>query len=121
VARFSLAVNRFARGEELADFFDCVTFNQNAEYALNKLKKGMLVLVEGSLRTRTYQTKTGEKRKAYEVFSTLVRSLAPVRSDSDGDSSNSSDDDQAAQTVNRQVPDDSSYFEEDAGLDDPFA
>jgi len=121
VARFSLAVNRFARGEELADFFDCVTFNQNAEYALNKLKKGMPVLVEGSLRTRTYQTKTGEKRRAYEVFSTLVRSLAPVRSDSDGGSSNSSDDDQVAQTFNRQVPDDSSYFEEDAGLVDTFA
>jgi single-strand DNA-binding protein len=121
VARFSLAVNRFARGEELADFFDCVTFKQNAEYALNKLKKGMPVLVEGSLRTRTYQTKTGEKRKAYEVFSTLVRSLAPVRPDSDGDSSNSSDYDQVVQTFNRQVPDDSSYFEEDAGLVDPFA
>lgn len=121
VARFSLAVNRFARGEELADFFDCVTFKQNAEYALNRLKKGMPVLVEGSLQTRTYQTKTGEKRKVYEVIVTLVRSLASVRSDADGESSNSSDDDQVAQTVKSYVPDDSSYFEEDVGLDDPFA
>jgi len=121
-ARFSLAVNRFARGEELADFFDCVTFNQNAEYVLNKLKKGMLVLVEGSLRTRTYQTKSGEKRKAYEVFSTLVRSLAPVRSESDVESSNSSsDDDQVVQTAKSYVPEDGGYFEEDAGLEDPFA
>jgi len=121
VARFSLAVNRFARGEELADFFDCVTFKQNAEYALNRLKKGMPVLVEGSLQTRTYQTKTGEKRKVYEVIVTLVRSLASVRSDSDGDSFNSSDDDQVSQTVKSYVPDDSSYFEEDVGLEDPFA
>ena len=121
VARFSLAVNRFARGEELADFFDCVTFKQNAEYALNRLKKGMPVLVEGSLQTRTYQTKTGEKRKVYEVIVTLVRSLASVRSDADGESSNSSDDDQVAQTVKSYVPDDNSYFEEDVGLDDPFA
>ena len=121
VARFSLAVNRFVRGEELADFFDCVTFKQNAEYALNRLKKGMPVLVEGSLQTRTYQTKTGEKRKAYEVIATLVRSLASVRSDADGESSNSSDDDQVAQTVKSYVPDDGSYFEEDVGLDDPFA
>jgi single-strand DNA-binding protein len=118
VARFSLAVNRFARGEELADFFDCVTFNQSAEYALNRLKKGMPVLVEGSLRTRTYQTKTGEKRKAYEVFATLVRSLAPVRSDSDEDTSNG---EQVDQTVKPHASDDSSYFEEDAVLEDPFA
>ena len=125
VARFSLAVNRFKRKgeefEELADFFDCVTFKQNAEYALNRLKKGMPILVEGSLQTRTYQTKTGEKRKVYEVIATAVRSLASVRSDSDGDSSNSSDDDQVAQTVKSYVPDDGSYFEEDVGLDDPFA
>ena len=121
VARFSLAVNRFARGEELADFFDCVTFKQNAEYALNRLKKGMPVLVEGSLQTRTYQTKTGEKRKVYEVIVTLVRSLASVRSDSDGESSNSSDDDQVARTVKSYVPDGGSYFEEDVGLEDPFA
>ena len=121
VARFSLAVNRFARGEELADFFECVTFRQNAEYVLNKLKKGMPVLVEGSLQTRTYQTKTGEKRKVYEVIATLVRSLASVRSDSDGESSNSFDDDQVVQTVKSYVSDDSSYFEEDVGLDDPFA
>ena len=121
VARFSLAVNRFARGEELADFFDCVTFKQNAEYALSRLKKGMPVLVEGSLQTRTYQTKTGEKRKVYEVIVTLVRSLASVRSDADGESSNSSDDDQVAQTVKPYVSDDGSYFEEDVGLDDPFA
>ena len=125
VARFSLAVNRFKRKgeefEELADFFDCVTFKQNAEYALNRLKKGMPVLVEGSLQTRTYQTKNGETRKAYEVVATLVRSLASVRSDSDGESSNSSDGDQVAQTVKSYVPDDSNYFEEDVGLDDPFA
>jgi single-strand DNA-binding protein len=118
VARFSLAVNRFARGEELADFFDCVTFNQSAEYVLNKLKKGMPVLVEGSLRTRTYQTKTGEKRKAYEVFATLVRSLAPVRSDSDEEFSN---DDQVNQTVKFPTSDYSSHFEEDDVLADPFA
>ena len=125
VARFSLAVNRFKRKgeefEELADFFDCVTFKQNAEYALNRLKKGMPVLVEGSLQTRTYQTKNGETRKAYEVVATLVRSLASVRSDSDGESSNSSVGDQVAQNVKSYVPDDSSYFEEDVGLDDPFA
>jgi single-strand DNA-binding protein len=125
VARFSLAVNRFKRQgeefEELADFFDCVTFNKNAEYVLNRLRKGLPVLVEGSLQTRTYQTKNGETRKAYEVVATLVRSLASVRSDSDGESSNSSDGDQVAQNVKSYVPDDSSYFEEDVGLDDPFA
>jgi single-stranded DNA-binding protein len=78
----------------------------------------MPVLVEGSLRTRTYQTKTGEKRKAYEVFATLVRLLAPVRSDSDEDTSNG---EQVDKTVKPRASDDSSYFEEDAGLEDPFA
>jgi len=125
VARFSLAVNRVKKKgeefEELADFFDCVTFNKNAEYALNRLKKGMPVLVEGSLQTRTYQTKAGEKRKAYEVVVTLVRALASGRSDAGGDFSDSSDDDQIVQTVKSNVSEDSGYFEEDAGLEDPFA
>jgi single-strand DNA-binding protein len=121
VARFSLAVNRFSGGEEHTDFFDCVSFRQNAEYALSKLKKGMPVLVEGSLQTRTYQTKSGERRKAYEVVANLVRSLASVRSSSDNGSSGASTEEQSMQEVEYKVPSGDFYFEEDIGLEDPFA
>ncbi len=121
VARFSLAVNRFSRGEEHVDFFDCVAFNRNAEYALSKLKKGMPVLVEGSLQTRTYQSKSGENRKAYEVVATLVRSLVSVPSNGAAESHSSSEGEQVAQAVRSDANYGGVYFEEEVDLEDPFA
>lgn len=111
--KFSLAVNRFAKGESVADFFDCVCFGRNAEYALNYLKKGAPVLVEGSLQTRTYQTKQGEKRKAYEVVVTVLRSVSSsLASEKPDESPKDSDDfEQSSKPV---------LFEEDLGLNDPF-
>jgi len=112
--KFSLAVNRVSKGESVADFFDCVCFGRNAEFALNYLKKGALVLVEGPLQTRTYQTKQGEKRKVYEVVTTILRSVSSsAASEKRDDSLDDADDfEQSSKPV---------LFEEDLGLDDPFA
>jgi single-strand DNA-binding protein len=121
VARFSLAVNRISGGESVADFFDCVAFRQNAEYALSRLKKGTPVIVEGSLRTRTYQTRAGERRKAYEVVTTLVRSLAPVGSSSVESSASPSDAGSDEQALRSSAFHHSVPFEEDFDLEDPFA
>jgi single-stranded DNA-binding protein len=79
----------------------------------------MPVLVEGSLQTRTYQTRAGEKRKAYEVVTTLVRSLAPVGSAESH--SDSSDTDSGGQAVRSGASHHDVPFEEDFDLEDPFA
>lgn len=49
-------------------FLTVVVWRKLAEIAGEKLTKGMLVSVHGSLRTRAYETKEGEKRTALEII-----------------------------------------------------
>lgn len=67
---FSIACERnFARAghERETDFFDIVAWRGTAEFACNYFRKGQLVGVNGTLQTRTYEDKNGNKRKVYEV------------------------------------------------------
>ena len=67
---FRIAVDRnFARqGEERkADFIDIVAWRQSAEFVCRYFHKGSLIAVNGSLQTRNYEDKYGNKRTAYEV------------------------------------------------------
>lgn len=76
LVRFSIAVDRRRGGDEqITDFFDVVAFSQLAETVANYMTKGRLVLVEGSLQTRTYTDREGVQRKAYEVRADTVRFL----------------------------------------------
>lgn len=76
LVRFTLAVDRRRGGDEqITDFFDVVAFSQLAETVANYMTKGRLVLVEGSLQTRTYTDREGNQRKAYEVRAETVRFL----------------------------------------------
>lgn len=76
VTSFSIAVNRrFARaGEERqTDFIDIVAWRNNAEFVCKYFKKGSLIAIEGSIQTRSYQDKDGNKRKAFEVIANNVQ------------------------------------------------
>ena len=67
---FRIAVDRnFVRqGEERkADFIDIVAWRQSAEFVCRYFRKGNLIAVNGSLQTRNYEDKNGNKRTAYEV------------------------------------------------------
>lgn len=70
VTRYSLAVRRrFKRdGEPDTDFFNCVAFGKQAEFAEKYLKKGMKICISGSLRTSNWEDKqTGQKRWSTDV------------------------------------------------------
>ena len=70
VTSFTIAVNRkFARpGEERqTDFIDIVAWRNTAEFVCKYFKKGQLIAIEGSIQTRSYQDKDGNKRKAFEI------------------------------------------------------
>ncbi len=70
VTSFTVAVNRkFARpGEERqTDFIDIVAWRNTAEFICKYFKKGQLIAIEGSIQTRSYQDKDGNKRKAFEI------------------------------------------------------
>lgn len=70
VARYSLAVDRrFKRdGEPDADFFNCVAFGKQGEFAEKYLKKGMLICICGRLQNRSYDDQNGQKRWITEVI-----------------------------------------------------
>ena len=71
VASFRLAVERnyAPQGQERqADFIPCVAWRQTAEFISKYFAKGRMIAVEGSLQSRNYEDKNGQKRTAYEVI-----------------------------------------------------
>lgn len=68
--RFSVAVERRynKQGEERqTNFVDCVAWRQTAEFVSKYFNKGSMIAVIGSIQTRNYEDKNGNKRKAVEV------------------------------------------------------
>ena len=70
VTSFRIAVDRgFVRqGEERqADFIDIVAWERSAEFVTRYFHKGSMIAVQGSIQTRSYEDKQGNKRTAFEV------------------------------------------------------
>ncbi len=86
VTSFTLAVDRsYSRSgsERQADFIDIVCWRNTAEFASKYFHKGQLVAVEGSIQTRSYTDRDGNKRRAFEVVANNVH-FAESRRDSYG-------------------------------------
>ena len=60
-----------------------VAWGRQAEYCAQQLKKGHTVFVEGSVRPRKYEAKTGETRTSFEVHADIVSNLGRRRFESD--------------------------------------
>lgn len=71
VATFSLAVNR-NYNRDITDFINIVAWRQTADFVSRYFTKGQLVVVEGSIQTRSYEDKQGNKRVAFEVLAEQV-------------------------------------------------
>ncbi len=50
-----------------AMFITCSVWRQYAEHVAESLSKGMRVIVQGRLKSRSYETQSGEKRTVFEV------------------------------------------------------
>ena len=75
VTSFRVAVERnYAdkEGNRQADFFDVVAWRGTAEFVSRYFGKGALVMVEGQLQSRTYQTKDGSNRYTVEIVASSV-------------------------------------------------
>ena len=71
VTSFTLAVERsYARqGEQRqTDFINCVAWRNTAEFISKYFQKGSMIAVTGSIQTRNYEDKNGNKRTAVEVL-----------------------------------------------------
>ena len=81
VLNFRIAVSRRYKdptsGEwkEEASFFSVTQFGPGAERMGEVMKKGSAVLVEGRLRSRSYETQAGEKRTVVEINAQRVQCL----------------------------------------------
>lgn len=71
VTSFSVAVNR--QGGDGVDWVNVVCWGKLAEAVANYCAKGQMVLVEGSLQSRSYEGKDGIKRRVVEVVASAVR------------------------------------------------
>lgn len=69
VCSFSVAIDRrfTTGGERQTDFINCVAWRQTAEFVSKYFNKGKLIGVDGSIQTRNYEDKQGNKRVAVEV------------------------------------------------------
>lgn len=66
VTTFTLAVNRDHNKEE-TDFVSCVAWRQTAEFISKYFQKGQLMIVKGSLQSRKWTDKEGNKRVNWDV------------------------------------------------------
>lgn len=82
VTSFTLACDRSyvkAGAERQVDFIDIVAWRNTAEFVSRYFRKGQLVAVQGSIQTRTYTDKEGNKRKAFEIVADNVHFAEPKR------------------------------------------
>jgi single-strand DNA-binding protein len=85
IASLWVAVN--GRKEDDTSWLGVTAFGKTAEFAGNYLTKGRRIAVKGRLKSRTWETAAGEKRRDVEV---IADSLYPL--DSKGESAAPADD-----------------------------
>ena len=78
---FRIAVDRsYSKdGERKADFIDIVTWRQTAEFVCKYFHKGSMIAVNGSIQTRNYEDKNGNKCTAFEVVAEGVHFASTAR------------------------------------------
>jgi single-strand DNA-binding protein len=85
IANFSMATKEIwkdAKGErqEQTEWHNIVVRRTSSlTFTEQYLKKGMLVYVEGKLRSRSYKSKTGDERTVLEVFAEDVQLLSNTK------------------------------------------
>lgn len=75
VCSFCVAVDRdyVKQGEtRQADFINVVAWRQTAEFVCKYFHKGSMIAIQGSIQTRNYQDKNGNKRSTTEIMADKV-------------------------------------------------
>lgn len=69
VASFTVAVDRDYQqnGNRQADFINCVAWRGTAEFVSKFFHKGSMAIVTGSLQSRQWEDRNGQKRTEWEI------------------------------------------------------
>jgi single-strand DNA-binding protein len=125
VAELRVAVNDRSRGpdgewQEETQWFRVELWEQAAERAAERLRKGHKVFAEGALRAREWEGKDGQKRTSLEIRFARVQSLER-RDPSDGGGGSYSDADSTPVARPRGAPQGGGSSEASIDVDDiPF-
>ena len=87
VTSFTLAVDRsYAKAgtERQTDWIDVVAWRSTAEFICKYFTKGQMMAVTGSIQTRSYEDRSGNKRKAVEIQANDVSFVGPKRDNPSG-------------------------------------
>ena len=90
VTSFTIAVDRSyvkSGADRQTDFIDIVAWRSTAEFITKYFRKGQMMVVQGSIQTRSYQDKDGNKRKAFEIVADNVNFEDSKRNDGGSNSS----------------------------------
>lgn len=73
LCEFTLATNRpvIRDGERVADFINCIVWNQQAETLCKYQKKGNMIAVFGELRNDSYEVNGEKKYKSYVIVNNI--------------------------------------------------
>lgn len=86
VTSFTVAVDRsYAKqGEEKkTDFINVVAWRQTVAFVTRYFEKGQMIAVQGSIQTRNYEDKNGNKRTAVEIVADKVSFCGEKKKDED--------------------------------------
>lgn len=82
VTSFTIAVDRpYSKGEKQTDWLDVVAWRSTAEHICKHFKKGDGIIVEGTIQTRNWEDKNGQKRKVVEIVAENVEFLPRGKSE----------------------------------------
>ncbi len=83
VTNICVAVDRkVTKGEDkITDWIDVVAWRNTAEFLCKYFQKGSPIVVTGSLQTRMWDDKNGQKRKTVEVIADSVEFVPKTKSE----------------------------------------
>ena len=86
---FTIAVPR-KYSKDTTDFINCVAWEKTAEFISKYFRKGALILIDGSIQTRSFEDNSGKKQYRVEVnaqnaYFTGEKAAGELKNNSEGD------------------------------------
>jgi single-strand DNA-binding protein len=82
VAKFCMATSNYIvkdnQKQEVPEWHNIVVLGRSAQNAAKFVKKGMLISIEGALRTRMYQDNEGKNYPKTEIVAEKIQWLKPI-------------------------------------------